>query len=344
MLNSLTVFLNVGNYIRPDFLKERKPIEIYGCPNCKSNPYYVGLMVCGSVWVCAVCAFKIQALRALQVRAAIDAHVELGGSVWMVTQTVPHYLHNDLISLLNSFSKSFQAFKSGMTWVSIKDSFAISGYIKALEVTWSAQHGWHPHLHTIFFLDREQSEVDLKGLHSAMFAQWNRCTSRNGFAELSPKAFSIQDASKVKEYLNKMTGERYLWSSEHELTKLHTKKGRNNSFVPYDFLRAYRETRDILYANLFETYSQAFHGKLHLTWSRGLKARYLITDQSDEDLAGEIGEEDVFLAMLDFWQWSALRRLKGVRWRGEILQVVKEFGKEGLEHYLEGHGICSSIF
>lgn len=324
-------------YVRPDYLKGKQAIEVRG--GIGKRPYYVGLMVCGRVWLCPVCSVKIQSVRALQVRAAIDAHIAQGGSVWMVTQTIPHTRFDNLQELVKQFSKAFHSFKSGMTWVSLKDAYKVSGYIKALEVTWSPQHGWHPHMHTIYFLDMPQKDVDTKAMHSDMFAQWERCANRNGFQNLSPNAFDIRDASRVKNYLNKMTGERYKWGSENELTKLHTKKARGNSFAPFDFLNAYNETANELYAKLFREFAIAFHGKMHLTWSKGLKVRYGVSNQTDEQVAQSIGEIDAVLALVSFDQWKSLCRLKDKRWRGELLDIVMSFGQEGLKNYLKAKGV-----
>ena len=328
------------SFIRPDFIKEKKALEIRG--GIGKNPYFVGVMVCGLVWLCSVCSVKIQASRALEVRAAIDAHIAQGGSVWMITQTVPHTRFDNLQNMLDRFSKAFHSFKSSRKWRESRERYGISGYIKALEVTWGAEYGWHPHLHTIFFLDKGKKDFSLSAFRSELFEQWRTCTHRNGFDALSPRAFTVQDASKVKDYLNKMTGERYKWGSENELVKLHTKRARGESFAPYDFLRAYNEVPDPLYASLFRDYAEAFYGRMHLTYSKGLKARYRIAEKSDEELALSVSEEDAVLAIIDFTQWRQLRKLPSRRWRGELLDVVKDFGEAGLRHYMEAHNIWSA--
>ena len=326
--------------IRPDFFKAQKDIEIRG--DMGRKPYFVGLVACGLIWLCPVCAAKIQAYRALEVREAIDKHLEKGGSVWMVTQTIPHTNQDDLKGMLKRFAKAFRSFKQGEKWVSIKESFGISGYIKALEVTWSEAFGWHPHLHTIFFLDAARRDVDVPAFSSELFTRWSKFTSKNGFGELSRGAFSIQDASKVKEYLNKMTGERFFWGSEHEITKLNSKQARKLSYAPFDFLRVYNgcSPKSGITAQqaerLFREYAEAFYRMMHLTWSKGLKQT---PDKTDEEIAQSIGEIDAVLATINRFQWSGLLKIPSKAWRGELLKVVQEFGQEGLRFYLEGKGI-----
>ena len=330
--------------IRPDFYREFRDVEIRG--DIGRKPYFTGLVACGLIWLCPVCAAKIQAYRTLEVRAAIDKHLENGGSVWMVTQTVPHTNQDDLEDMLERFARAFRSFKQGKKWIGIKESFGISGYIKALEVTWSEASGWHPHLHTIFFLDAARRDVDVPAFCSELFNRWSKFTSKNGFGDLSRGAFSIQDASKVKEYLNKITGESYSWGSEHEITKLHSKQARNLSYAPFDFLRVYNgcSVKDSISKEqaekLFRVYASAFFRMNHLTWSRGLKLLLLGSEgKTDEEIAESLGELDPILAMINRFQWAKLLKLRGKAWRGELLEIVREFGQQGLDFYFEGKGI-----
>ena len=329
--------------IRRDFSKAHKNIEIRG--GLKRNPYYVGLEVCGSVWCCPICSVKIQAVRALEVRKAMNKWIERGGSVWMVTQTVPHTRQDDLGELLKKFTKSFQNFKSGKQWPQLCDKHKISGYIKALEVTWSERNGWHPHTHTIFFLDNPSWDVNLRGFKTDLFSRWERITSNAGFGALSPEAFSVQDASKIRMYLNKMTGEYYSWSSEQELVKSNTKRARGFSYSPFDFLRAYLgQPDDGRFLALFGEYALSFKGKCHLFWSKGWKKLMLGSEgKTDEELAESVGEIDAVLATITPHQWEQLLKIQRYGWRGELLQMVQEFGATGLCHYLEGQGILTDF-
>ena len=339
---------NCCSDIRYDFIKAHKDVEVRG--GIDRKPYYVGLNVCGCVWLCPVCAAKIQAYRALEVRAAIDAYLEKGGSVWMVTQTIPHTQFDDLEDMMGRFAEAFKAFKSTRKWRVLKDFYKMFGYIKALEVTWGVEYGWHPHLHTIFFLDVPQDEFDLPAFHADLFAEWQHCTAKQGFGELSPKAFTVQDASKVKEYLNKMTGERYLWGSEHEITKLYSKQARGLSYAPFDFLRVYNESSrkggidKAQAAALFKIYADAFHGRRHLIWSNGLKKALIGgRDKTDKEIAESIGEIDIVLATITHPQWRRLLKLPDKAWRGELLDIVQKFGQDGFNNYFESKAISDEV-
>ena len=75
------------------------PIEIHkGLTNGKA--FYHGLMACGSVWTCPVCAAKIAERRRLELKQAIEAAKVKGFGVYFVTLTIPHGVGDDLHQLL----------------------------------------------------------------------------------------------------------------------------------------------------------------------------------------------------------------------------------------------------
>lgn len=290
--------------------------------------YYSNLMVCGSVWACPVCAAKIQAVRAAEVRAAIDAHVATGGAVVMATFTVPHSRGDDLGDLLQRFNDAVRKLRQQRAYVRLSEAFGIVGSIRALEVTYSWANGWHPHVHMLLFLE---SGVDLSALHAAMFPLWSRVSASAGFGRVSPDAFHLGDAAAVKTYLTKM-GAEYLWSAEHELVKANSKRGGVGSYTPFDLLRAQLDASDPRLAALFVEYARVFKGRKQLVWSRGLRARLLgDVGATDEQVASSIGKNDEVLAHIPLADWRIIRRR---RLQSVVLAVVEEFGADGLHHLL----------
>jgi hypothetical protein len=294
-------------------------------------------MACGRVWVCPVCAPKIQAVRAAEVRAAIDAWTLQGGSVALVTQTVRHSLQDYLEPLLERFTISLRKFKGCKGYTRASRLYGISGSIRGLEITDGA-NGWHPHAHTILFLDAPADDLHegvgvLQELRSSLFALWESATRRAGFeGQLSLDAFHVQDASKVKSYVTKL-GSEYQWNAEHEVVKAHSKTGSAGSMTPFDMLRSYLSAPDNgrLLAR-FAEYAHCFHGKRQLVWSDGLKKRLLGTDGlTDQQVADSIGEQDPVLAYITLDEWRIIRRYN---LQGQVLQVVGEFGRDGLRHLL----------
>ncbi len=300
--------------------------------------YFAGLMACASVWVCPVCAPKIQAVRADEVRAAIDAWQ---GTVVLLTQTVPHRHQDELQALLDPFTEALRKFKAGSPYKRASKRLGIAGSIRALEVT-DGRNGWHPHAHTILFLNGHS--VSPKSIHRELFKLWESAAARAGFeGQLSPDAFSVQDASKVQTYVTKM-GTEYRWGPEHELVKAHSKTA-SRGLSPFDMLRHYDPEidadRSSRYLARFAEYALAFHGRRQLVWSDGLKKLLLGTDGlTDEQIAESIGEADAVLARIPLADWSIIRKHN---LQGHVLEVVNRYGASGLEHLLEAYRPSPSV-
>lgn len=173
-----------------------------------------------------------------------------------------------------------------------------------------------------------------------LFELWESAAARAGFTgRLSPAAFDIQDASKVRNYVTKL-GTEYQWNAEHELVKAHSKSGSSHSMTPFDMLRRHLETSDRRLLALFDQYARAFHGKRQLVWSDGLKKRLLGTEGlTDQQAADSVGEFDPVLARITYAEWRLIRR-KNLQ--GQVLIVVSDYGRDGLDHFLLAHGFKSS--
>jgi hypothetical protein len=210
--------------------------------------------------------------------------------------------------------------------------YGISGSIRALEIT-DGSNGWHPHAHTILFLD--VPEVNLDDFRATLFPLWESATRRAGFACLSLKAFDVQDARAVRQYVTKL-GTEYERGPEHELTRAHSKRGRGCSLTPFDMLRRYLEAPDDgRFLARFAEFAYCFHGKRQLVWSDGLKKRLLGSDgPTDQQISESLGEVDPVLATISFQQWKSIRRNNI---QGYVLQVVQEFGDSVLSHLLNSY-------
>jgi hypothetical protein len=93
------------------------------------------------------------------------------------------------------------------------------------------------------------------------------------------------------------------------MTKSHTKKGRNGSRTPWDFLRAILAGDDDAdqCKVLFRAYVEAFHGKRQLYWSNGLRDLLAVKQEAtDEDIAAAQEENADVLATLTVEEWRAV--------------------------------------
>jgi hypothetical protein len=133
---------------------------------------WIGVLTCGHIWTCPVCATKLRAERLARVYRA----AEVGSSVWqMVTLTVRHRDGMPLRSLLSGLMAAWRRIKQGGAVQRIWTA-NVKASIRAVEVTRSA-NGWHPHLHVLLHTDGFTEEEQ-----AILLERWKVCVER----ELGP--------------------------------------------------------------------------------------------------------------------------------------------------------------
>ena len=244
----------------------------------------------------------------------------------MLTLTFPHGAEDDLKAMIKRFRKALTRFKGSRRIGKLKRLLDVAGVIRALEVTWGLLNGWHPHVHEIWLVGPEFEDVDLEWLQAELLLLWRRACRNSGFAE--PDAFHGIDVAvdeDVGGYIAK-------WGMSAELTKAHCKQGREGRYTPWDLLRWHKETGDERAAELFREYARAFYGARQLVWSRGLKARYRIGEQTDQELADRQEEEAVIVVRIPRADWLRVCRYQG---RGRVLVLAEQGGASAVWRYLE---------
>ena len=258
--------------------------------------FYSGLMICGSVWVCPVCAAKISERRRRELRQAFDMHKQEGGYIALLTLTFRHQFDDSLKEILGLFSQATKKFMSGRAFQNIRDEIGMIGRVRALEVTYG-KNGFHPHTHIALFYT---NAVDLADLESRMYVLWEKACSKVGLTSEKEYGLSLDNGDKAKDYISK-------WGTDHEMTKAHIKKSKDkDGLTPFDFLRKYVETEDVYYLYLFRDYVECFKGKRQLQWSQGLKQRFTLEEKTDEQLAKEQNEEADILGLVEYETWKLI--------------------------------------
>jgi hypothetical protein len=300
-----------------------------------------GLVTCGSIWACPVCAGKIAGGRALEVAALIEAHERavyadqwrpasspdrLAACVFMATFTVRHSRWQSAEGLKKAVAASWKRVQQGRAWRTLKARFGIVGTIRALEVTNGAS-GWHPHLHVLAFTARPLPAEDQAALADALFARWQASVAREG-ADCLRKAFDFREArgaSGAAAYVAK-------WGAGAEVAKGATKDAASGQRSPWRLLRDY-ERGDRRAGALFIEYGKAFKGARHLTYSVGLREAYGLREAvEDDDLAaqGELAPEAELCVSLSAQAWADIverRAIDGGDLAHEILAAA-EIGGE----------------
>ena len=303
--------------------------------------FYSGLIVCGNVYACPVCAAKVQERRRIEITKMFDAAYkgELGANkkVIMVTFTFSHKFGDDLTVLLKRQSEAFRLLRSGKAWSKRKDYVGFVGMIRSLEVTYG-MNGWHPHTHEAWVVDKE---IDVDSFREWLAQRWfNICLKVGLISEAKKDSFlehsvQIVDKCRSSRYLAKQDDSRH-WGADHELAKSTSKAGKSSGVHPFMLIRKYAEG-DERSGQIYVDYVLAMKGKAQVFWSRGLKSKVGITEKSDEELAEENVDTADRLATLSKEDWDLVLRSEignGVI-RPALLEAAEDRGSEGIKSFIE---------
>lgn len=261
--------------------------------------FYGGLQVCARVWACPVCAAKISERRRVELVEAMDVAKAMGLSVYLLTLTVPHGLGDDVSQVVAGVLDAWRSCSTSRAGKGLRKGFKIRGTIRALEVT-HGRNGFHPHLHVLLFLEPGSSPAEVEREFCPL---WQRaCLAADLPCPSVEHGCRVDDRPQAAAYVSK-------WGLESEMTKSHTKKGRNGSRTPWDFLRAILAGDDDAdqCKVLFRAYVDAFHGKRQLYWSNGLRELLAVKQEAtDEDIAAAQEENADLLATLTVEEWRAV--------------------------------------
>lgn len=287
-----------------------------------------GIVTCGQVWTCPVCAAKIAEQRRHELSVAMGRHVGDGGLAYLLTFTFPHDRSNagQLAEQLEALAKARQRFQNSRRWKAWCEAAGRVGAVTSLEVTYGS-NGWHPHLHMLAFTqpgafgegDPDPGTGDLSSpLIEELAALWVDCLVKVGLCERSKLAdamryaFNVRGGSKAAEYVAKY-GRDAQWGQSSELTRAHAKIGRRRAgaawhVTPFQLVALIEDGADDLVPAWHE-YVAAFRGRRMLTWTPGLKRHFDVIELDDEDLAAEGVRpmaEETWVAALSHQQLQAV--------------------------------------
>lgn len=257
-----------------------------------SPAHWSGLERCASIWACPVCSAVIRARRADEIDQAAVRWEEAGGRLAMITVTIPHEEAQPLAETLDQVLSAWRRMTAGTPWQRLKRRYGVRGYVRAVEVTYGC-HGWHPHIHALFFLD---GEIDPGSLWAELHEQWASGVRRMGGGIVSIQhgvrvqmAGSVAAAyvAKVQEHDRPPTG---IASeiSRGDLKAARTVGGR----VPFELL----DHRD--YRHLWLEYVDATHRRQCITWSKGLRELvHLEEELSDEEVIADAEQADLVMLL-----------------------------------------------
>lgn len=324
----------------------------------RGSAYFDGLMRCGRVWVCPVCASKIAETRRAELSTLLleAREVVLGYTseapeyyprwfLTMLTFTIQHRPEESAADVLARIDRAWQRYYSGGWAQGFRKRFYIVGTIRALEMTHGAD-GWHPHLHLLQFHDsylREQfataplyhpSQPEMLGLARD---HWSHSAGKvGGYAHsLFGVALTVGE---VANYPIKSDAEREMkrWGMSSEITKQTVKRGRGESRSLTDLLIDAAKGDDLA-AKFWIEGTNALAGHKQIEPSKGLWTMLGRKLKSDEEAAEDEAEaSDEVLALLTWEQWKIVLLADA---RGDVLDIASMGDADALWSYLESLGV-----
>lgn len=332
---------------------------------------YSGIVRCGSVWECPVCALHIKTHRAEEVRRVVELH----GSdrCVMLTVTVRHGLGDDLRMLRRRLADAWRGMTRGAAWARCVAELGIVGSIRALEVTHGA-NGWHPHLHVVLLLRNPPDQSDLlevdgstEWLHPRrgwLIDRWiemcrrymdpavrcrcgaeytaaelRRCAVCRCGADLAIAGSSPSSGRAVPDEqhgisLTALGASDYLAKLGLEVTHP-GKRGRRGSRTPLEIADDWARWGRARDARLWRTYCAAMVGARQMTWSRDLRRRFGLRERTDLELAteDEPSSDDRIIATIPLERWRIVRSIRGATAR--ILEAAERGGRSAVHACLD---------
>lgn len=297
----------------------------------KTKAHFKGLVTCGSVWSCPVCASKISERRRVQELApALNTAKDKGLRVYMLTLTFPHMVGDSLTCLMSFFSEARRKLRNRKPWKAFMARNAVQGTVRALEVTYGV-NGWHVHTHELLFctgLVAPQADE--------LVDEWRKACVDVGLREPNGHGVSIDAADKAGDYIGK-------WGLDTEMTKANLKKaGSGGSYTPFDLLRVVSGSVDgsrhldddpERAMALFREYFEVLKGRRQLIWSDGLREILKMEDDmTDEELAAREEADAVSIGQIEAEDWRFVCRFE---MRGAVLDAAERDGWPGVVALLQ---------
>lgn len=267
----------------------------------RKKAHWANVQRCAALWICPVCAKQISEKRREELKKGLDTwKTRHNGSALLLTLTFSHSQSQPLKVLLLGLRAAMKRFYETTRVQAIFKSLGLKQKIKGLEVTYG-QNGWHPHHHILLLT--EYQILDFKKYRNELAELWIKACIKSGLnAPSMTHGLDLRDGSKAEKYVQK-------WGLEHELTKGHIKKGRNESLTPFDLLQLSFDDQEVFGkkpSKLWQEFGIAIKGARQLEWGRGLKKLLEIEDKTDQELAEETEQNAITLRTVDDYIFSLL--------------------------------------
>lgn len=315
------------------------------------KPFYHGVMKCGSVWRCPVCSKKITDYRQKEVYFLASEWLRKEGELSFITLTLRHNKTDSLKMMLNRLNGEFRKMQRTSIFRKIKSTYKITGFVKALEITYSFENGWHPHLHLLVFHNSKDSEQ----LHKALIKQWTKRKVLKA-TQKAQNAQSVYNKNGISNYVTKwdlsaeLTKSSYVtkWDFSAELTKSSFKVSKSKrSFTGFALLKSIIEGKfeghQMQFAEWkYQEYIAATYRRHMIHISK--EVRKLLTDQDlksvEEILKDEIPDETICKIDKNLWKEIIAKKIEANLLNAYELGGIESIKKLLIKKQLSYHWVA----
>jgi hypothetical protein len=238
-----------------------------------------GLVTCGSIWACPVCSAVISAKRAQELDKLIGWNVEREGSLALLTLTMRHHRGHGLRELRDALTGAWRHVTKSRSWAEAKKRHSMDGYVRAIEVTYG-ENGWHLHIHCLLIFRRPITDFTAADLQGRIYYVWSTGLVREGFEASEDYGVDVRRGDEALETLG-----RYINKITYEVVGGRWKKESKGGRPPFQLLAEGLATGNADDIERWLTWEKGSKGMRQLVWSRGLKDRVGVNEETDEEIA-----------------------------------------------------------
>ena len=288
----------------------------------KGKVFFAGLQHCTGYWICPVCVYKISEQRVNDIYDSLMEWRSLGKTIYMLTLTFPHYKSERLKPNLEFLMKAYDSVRKHKRLRKFTTE-----YLRSLEIKYGV-NGFHPHLHCVFVID--ESDIEYFELFKEL---WLDQLRKHNKKVLSEYAFNIKkwddDLDTLKDYMCK-------WELGDELVKSQLKKGKENTFTPFELLQMISDKKsfaDSMFtkrspSDVFLEYAIDVKGKSQLRASRNF---WLVKQMKTDKEICQDDKIDEVIYRVGYETFIALGRANQIH---TAISVFEQSGLQALDKFV----------
>ena len=268
-----------------------------------------GVIMCGRVWTCPVCSYKIANQRNDDLVNTFRVWKEKHGTLLFITFTLSHSKTMPLDKVWRGLDQSWKYMLNGKAWNNFSIQYGAYGFVRATELT-HGSNGWHTHYHTALFVEKGfDSEKNIKEIREYLSNRWITALGKNGFSASASIGVDLRRTysdSGLSRYLNKFA---------NEITKGQVKTAKKQNRTPFAILQDIKDSKDFEGAktqsdlSLWWEFERVSKGKRQLVISKKVRSLVALTPINDIEDDYIIAPVNVLTISSNNWVYLKQRKL-----------------------------------